>query len=315
MSRAVYSWELPWEVSPQDKKRFNDILNRVTIVCLILTLIVPFLPLPVKEKPVEEIDEKRLVKVLIEKKLPPPPPPKVQQPVQQKKVVKPKPVQKKIVKQQPPKAVKRVAPKVPQKSAKEVAAGAGLLAFKDDLADLREHSSDKTLGQKALNRSGGDAKKVERSLVTKNVGKGSGGINTAALSRDVSGTGLGSREASRVSGPAGLGGGGAAAGTGGNGRVAQRDLEKIQITFDRNKSALFSMYNRALRSDASLQGKVVLNLTIAPSGKVTKINMISSDLGDAKLEKKLMQRVKLINFGAEDVPPFNFNYPIEFYPV
>ena len=94
-----------------------------------------------------------------------------------------------------------------------------------------------------------------------------------------------------------------------------RDLEKIQIMFDRNKSSLFTLYNRELRKDASLQGKVVLNITIAPSGKVTSASIVSSQLGNPTLESKILQRVKLINFGAEDVPSFKFNYPIDFYPV
>ena len=97
----VYSWSLPWEISPQEKQRFRRILNRVTIICFVLSIIVPFLPLPEKEKPAEEVDEKRLVKILIEKKLPPPPPPKVVKKVEQKKVVKPKKkpvVQKKVEK-------------------------------------------------------------------------------------------------------------------------------------------------------------------------------------------------------------------------
>ncbi len=322
VTAAVYSWNLPWEISPRDRQRFRRILNRVTIVCFVLSLIIPFLPLPEKEKPVEEVDEKRLVKVIIEKKLPPPPPPKVVKKVEQKKIVKPvkKPAPKKIEKVvKKPVVQKKSAPApVKQKSAKEVASGSGLLAFKDELADLRENSTAKTLGERALNRSGGSAKQIERSLVTKNTGKGSGGINTAALSRDVSGTGLGGRSASRVSGPAGMGAGSGGSGTGsddGVGRVAQRDLEKIQITFDRNKSAIFSMYNRALRSSPELQGKVVLNITILPSGKVTDISIVSSELADTELEQKLIQRVKLINFGAEDVPVFTFNYPIDFYPV
>ena len=328
---AVYSWTLPWEVSQQDKDRFRRVLNRVTIACLILTLIIPFLPLPEKEKPIEEIDEKRLVKILIEKKIPPPP--KVVKKVEPKKikpVVKnkqPKPV-KKIVPKKPtkPKVAqkieapkKAVAPAVKQKSAKEVAAASGLLAFQNDLADIRKNAkTSEALGEKSLSNSGGSASRIERSLVTKNSTGGSGGINTASLSRDVSGTGLGGRTASRVSGPAGMGGAvdGSSDGTGdGLGRAAERDLEKIQITFDRNKSAIFSMYNRALLSSPDLQGKVVLNITIAPSGKVTEIYIVSSELTDTELESKLIQRVKLINFGAEDVPDFTFNYPIDFYPI
>ena len=324
---AVYSWRLPWEVSTVDKQRYRRILNRVTMTIFVLTLIIPFLPLPEKEKPIEDKQDKRVVKILIEKKLPPPP--KVVKKVETQKLVKPvKTAKPKAIKKVQPKKVpkvankpapqKKVAPAPVQKSAKEVAAGSGLLAFQDDLADIRKNATSKTLGERSLNSSGGSASRVERSLVTKNTGKGSGGINTASLSRDVSGTGLGGRTASRVSGPAGMGAGEGGSGTGtddGVGRAAQRDLEKIQITFDRNKSAIFSMYNRALRSSPELQGKVVLKIEIAPSGKVTDISIVSSELTDTELEQKLIQRVKLINFGSEDVPVFTFNYPIDFYPV
>ncbi len=324
---AVYSWRLPWEVSTVEKQRYRRILNRVTITCLVLTLIIPFLPLPEKEKPVEEKLDKRVVKILIEKKLPPPP--KVVKKVKPQKLVKKVPAAKpKAIKKVQPKPVpkvankpapqKKVVPAPPKKSAKEVAAGSGLLAFQDQLSDISKNTTSQTLGEKSLSNSGGSASRIERSLVTKNTGQGSGGINTASLSRDVSGTGLGGRSASRVSGPAGMGAGEGGSGTGtedGVGRAASRDLEKIQITFDRNKSAIFSMYNRALRSTPELQGKVVLKITIAPSGKVTDIFIVSSELTDTKLEQKLIQRVKLINFGAEDVPAFTFNYPIDFYPV
>ena len=325
---AVYSWRLPCEVSTVDKQRYRRILNRVTTVALVLTLLIPFLPLPEKEKPVEETQEKRIVKILIEKKLPPPPPKVVKKVEPQKKLKPVKASKPKAIKKVQPKPVpkvankpvpqKKIAPAPPKKSAKEVAAASGLLAFQDDLADISKAKTSQTLGERSLDKSGGSASRIERSLVTKNTGKGSGGINTAALSRDVSGTGLGGRSASRVSGPAGMGAGEGGSGTGdddGIGRVAQRDLEKIQITFDRNKSAIFSMYNRALRSSPDLQGKVVLKITIAPSGKVTDIFIVSSELADTELEQKLIQRVKLINFGSEDVPEFTFNYPIDFYPV
>tara|TARA_R110002096_G_scaffold160520_4_gene326745 strand:+ start:1569 stop:2462 length:894 start_codon:yes stop_codon:yes gene_type:complete len=297
------------------------------MTCLVLTLIVPFLPLPEKEKPVEELQEKRVVKILIEKKLPPPPPivkkvvpQKINKPVKTTKPKAIKKVQEKKVAKAANKPVpqKKVAPAPPKKSAKEVAAASGLLAFQSELADISKKTNSQTLGERSLSNSGGSASRIERSLVTKNTGKGSGGINTAALSRDVSGTGLGGRTASRVSGPAGLGAGEGGSGTGsdnGVGRAAQRDLEKIQITFDRNKSAIFSMYNRALRSSPDLQGKVVLKISIAPSGKVTEVYIVSSELADTELEQKLIQRVKLINFGSEDVPVFTFNYPIDFYPV
>jgi hypothetical protein len=48
---------------------------------------------------------------------------------------------------------------------------------------------------------------------------------------------------------------------------------------------------------------------------VTSCRIVSSELGNPQLEGKLIQRVKLINLGAEDVPFYTFNYPIDFYPA
>ena len=133
----------------------------------------------------------------------------------------------------------------------------------DELFDIKNASSSAALGERSLSKSGTQGKALQRSLVTKNYGKASGGINTARLSTSTGGNGLGGRSAgsvggSGISGGSGTGsGGGYGSGNGdGSGYGKTRDLEKIQIMFDRNKSGLFTLYNRELRKDASLQGKV-----------------------------------------------------------
>ena len=98
-------------------------------------------------------------------------------------------------------------------------------------------------------------------------------------------------------------------------RAAGRSIEEIQMVFDRNKGAIYSVYNRALRQDPALQGKIVLRLTIAPSGKVTRCDVVSSELHDVALEKKISQRIKLFDFGSKDVSQVTINYPIDFLPA
>lgn len=321
MSAAVaYSFipqDLPWAINKEQQDRFNKLLRWSVSIVIVLIFLFTYLPLPEKEKPKQEESE-RLVKLIPKVEIPPPPVPKVV-PIQKK--VKPKPKPKVKPKKNPIKtAAKPKKAPIPQKTAKEVAASSGLLAMKDDLSDIKKSTSSAALGERSLNTSGTTGQTTKRSLVTKNYGKSSGGINTASLSTSTGGNGLGGRSAGAVGG-SGIGsgtgsGGGDGSGNGtGSGYGKTRDLEKIQIMFDRNKSGLFTLYNRELRKDASLQGKVVLNITIAPSGKVTSASIISSQLGNSQLESKILQRVKLINFGAEDVPPFNFNYPIDFYPT
>ena len=73
------------------------------------------------------------------------------------------------------------------------------------------------------------------------------------------------------------------------------------------------MYIRALREDPTLEGKVVIKVTIAPDGSVTDCEIVASELGNPDLENKIIQRVKLLNFGPKDVPSFTYpNYPIKF---
>ena len=85
--------------------------------------------------------------------------------------------------------------------------------------------------------------------------------------------------------------------------------------FDRNKSAIYAIYSRALRDNPALQGKVVLEVTIAPAGDVTEVRIVSSELGDPELERKLVARVRMFKFEARDVAPMTTTKPIDFFPA
>ncbi|MGD8842917.1 MAG: AgmX/PglI C-terminal domain-containing protein, partial [Gammaproteobacteria bacterium] len=196
--------------------------------------------------------------------------------------------------------------------ARKKASSAGLLALQDSLADLREQKVDELNGGRRLSSNGSRAKRTERALITSRVGGGSGGINTAAMSRDTGSTHLAARTATEVRSSivkTSVTGKKAKAE-----RTASRSQEDIQIVFDRHKGAIFNIYNRALRKDPSLEGKVVFRLTIAPSGQVTDIRIESSELGNPTLEHKLMARIKMINFGARAVDTAILTYPVDFLP-
>jgi len=59
---------------------------------------------------------------------------------------------------------------------------------------------------------------------------------------------------------------------------------------------------------------VVLEITIAPSGQVTDCKVVSAELADADLIDKLVARIRLLDFGAKDVEPTVFTWPIDFLP-
>ena len=119
----------------------------------------------------------------------------------------------------------------------------------------------------------------------------------------------------RAAGVAG-GAGAAAGGTlqkGSSGK-ASRSIEEIKLVFERNKGAIYAIYNRALRDDPSLQGKVVLELTIAPGGEVSALRIVSSELKNAELENKLLARIRSFDFGAKDVEVMKVTWPVDFLP-
>jgi len=145
---------------------------------------------------------------------------------------------------------------------------------------------------------------------------GGGGIDTSRLSSGVGRSALAGRETTQVESPVDMVAKAAPKATGGGGSgKASRSYEEISLVFDKNKGAIYSLYSRALRKDPTLQGKVVLEITIAASGRVISCKVISSELNDKKLERKLVSRVKMLNFGERDVEVMVVTYPIDFLPT
>ena len=102
----------------------------------------------------------------------------------------------------------------------------------------------------------------------------------------------------------------------GDSNLGSRSREEIERVFDTNKGAIYTLYNRALRENPALQGKVVLRLTISPDGRVTFCEVVSSELNDPELEKGLVQRVLQFQFEArDDVEAITTTKPIDFFPA
>lgn len=297
-------YELAWEGDAEANSRFRKILRTMLILFLILGILFPLLPTPKRTAAETEVPT-RLARVMIEEKpKPPPPPPVVKEQPKPKVEVEKKPIP--IV---PPVDRKQLAHEKAQKSLDRV---------KDELADLREQMDLTPLSQtKNLSGAVGADSHAERSMITSKVGAGSGGITSANSSRGF-GTGAGSltgHDTTAVTSSiarTGLDSRGPTR-TGSSGKAA-RSREEIELVFDRNKGAIYGLYNRALRERAELQGKLVLEFTVAPSGEVTMCRVVSSELNDPDLESKIVARVRLFHFEARDVASITTTKPIDFFP-
>jgi TonB family protein len=295
------SYELAWEGDAESQARFKRILRVAVILLLAFAILIALLPAP-RTPPGAATVPPQLARVMIQEqpKPPPPPPPKPE--------VKPVPVVK----------VPTPVPQVDKiEQARRKAEKSGIEQFKDQLADLREKTPIDEGQTKNLTGVVGADSHAERSLITSKVGAASSGI-TSTSSRGF-GTGAGSltgHETATVTSAiahSGLDDRGATR-TGSSGKAA-RSREEIELVFDRNKGAIYTLYARALREHPELQGKLVLEFTIAPSGEVTMCRVVSSELHNEELESKIVARVKSFRFEPKDVETITTTKPIDFFPA
>jgi periplasmic protein TonB len=288
-------YELPWSPSEEMERRFRAILRNLAIVFAIFAVLMPFLPRHERTVNTESLPE-RVVQLVMEPPPPPPPPPppKPEKPLE-KAPVAPKPI--------------------PPVNPREKASKSGLLANLDDLAALRDQVDlDKFAKNQPKTTDPGDVSVVTRNIITSKAGGTSGGISAPTSSGLAAGSGsLRGIYTTQVKDP-NLGAHGQATRAGGSGK-ASRSADEIALVFTKNKGAIDAMYARALRDNPALQGKVVLELTIAPSGDITAARIVSSELSDKEFESKLLARIRLFKFEAKDVATLTATKPIDFFPA
>lgn len=295
--------QLPWESSASDDARFGKILRNSLSAFLVFAIAVPFLEVAELTRVQQEEPPPYLARALLEQKVLPKP-----------EIVKPKP--KPIVKPkvaEKPKPKPKPKPKQDLNQARKVAETSGVLAFQDDLGEMRDSVDLDSLSQTQTRRGEESAQQMDRSLITSGVAGDSGGIKTSALSRDTGGAALSSHEAKKVSSTIARNTK-ARASSGQSASLGGRSDESIRRVMDRNKVAIYSIYNRALRKDPLLQGQLVFEMLIDSRGRVTELKLLSSELSDEALSKKILSRIRLLQFGAEDVHPTRVNYSFDFLP-
>ncbi|GGE72457.1 hypothetical protein GCM10011533_26020 [Streptosporangium jomthongense] len=262
-------------------------------------------PLPVKEVAAPPVEEPAPA----DPKLPEPEPAKAE-PVKPQ----PKPAPKPMV-EKPEIAAKPATQTVEQARAK--ASRSGLLSMKDRLASMRQPPSESAPAIQANTGStdgtaGGIRAKAAGESVKKALA-GSGGVRNVQTARpDVEVAGHQVSKVQKPSQPEAP-----VASAPAQKQVAsagERAMSNIRKVFDAGKTALYSLYQRELRQDPTLKGKVLLELVIEPDGSVSACKVVSSDLNKPALEQKIAMRVRLFNFGADNVETRKVRFPIDFLP-
>ena len=206
--------------------------------------------------------------------------------------------------------------KTKREVAKEKAKTSGLAAMKDDLFSLREAFIVKPNKGALIKEKVVEAKTVKRKLLAAKANEQSQNIASAKTKKTVLSDELSTHNTQTVR----LAEEEVLASSMGEGAEAEISLTnvrsemKLRQTLEANKSRLYSLYNRALRKNPFLKGKVLFEIEIQPNGGVSKVTIQSSELEDKALERRLKTILRSIDFGVEDVAIISTVWAIEFLP-
>ena len=301
------SLALNW--SPQNKRdhRFNIFASIVLTITLFIGYVASNIPVPEQTRNTQTVVPERIAKFLTEKKKP-----KV---IKEKPKPLPKPKLKPKVKKKPPAKARKNKPLTKElKKARKKAESSGLLALSNELADLMDTSAVSAMVSGRTSKAATKAAVVNKDVLSKGVGVGSGGVQASKYAMVSGHTKLSSKELNSFRESLLANNTVRKPNKQTTSRADIRLEEQVTIVFDQNKSKLYSLYNRARRQAPGLKGKIILQITIAPSGKVVKVKIVVSELNNPGLERRIVSRVKQFNFGLSGNESVTVTFPIEFIP-
>ena len=280
-------------------KYFVRILLALMVIYLVFGLAVPYIERVEVPREVKEQVPPQLTRILLKEKVIPPP--EVIEEIKAEKI------------EEEPKEL----PKNKREVAKQKAKTTGLAAMKDELFSLRDAFKVKPTSGDLIKEKSSDAEKVQRKLLSAKANEQSQNMTAAKAGNTVKSDVLSTHTTQTV-------------------RLAEEEIladsigssesndseslanirseMKLRQTLEANKARLYSSYNRALRKNPFLKGKVLFEIEIQPNGSVSQVLIQSNELDDKKLERRLMLLLKSIDFGVEDVSVISTIWAIEFLP-
>ena len=317
---AVITYEqlaLGWKPDSRRDHIFNIIAICVLAVFLISGAILSSIPVPKPQRDVRVPVPERVAKFITEK--PKPKPKEIHRTIPKP----PPPLPKPLVRREKPEHKKPLTKL--EKKARKKAEESGLLALTSQLSDLMDtRSIDKQVaGRVHASRGGDQAATVDSNVLSANSGQGSGGAGKSIASATTGQTTRLDDNQMKLAKKL----------LASHGRVTTvaadksarqeaqaergdnlRAEEDVAYIMDKHKSVLHALYRRARRSNPGLKGKIVLELTILPSGKVAKVRIVSSELHNHTLEESLVSRIRQFDFGARPVETLTVTIPVVFLP-
>ena len=96
---------------------------------------------------------------------------------------------------------------------------------------------------------------------------------------------------------------------------AKRESEAINAVVSSHKTSIRMSYEKYLRRDPSLAGKITIRITIAASGSVTMVKVVENTTGNSELEQEIMRKVRMWQFEPITDGEVTVSYPFVFMPA
>ncbi|EWH08152.1 hypothetical protein DS2_18785 [Catenovulum agarivorans DS-2] len=308
MTTASMQMESQWLASGgYSDKLFKQILAVLFIGYFVVAVVVPNIEVPELTREQQTRLPPQLAKVVLDKKIPP----------------KPEPAPQEIVEEKPPEPTPVEKKQAAKAAAKKVAQKAGLAAMKDSLFALRDAVKVEQPKQ-PLKQGKQSQTEFKRDMLDAAAGKKAVIMQQAqvatvdaaepadavpnqqmrlAQNEQLQDLGLYGNDEENIADETSEGG-----------ELASRSEQEIRQTLEAHKASLYQLYNRALRKNPLLAGKVVFDMVVTSTGEISQVSIVSSELNDAKLERRLMIKLRGIQFASKDVADTETQWTIEFLP-
>lgn len=303
---------LNWQPDGSESRQFNRILLAAIVLTLGFAGVISWVKVPETTWEQRTKVPDRVANYIAQQ------PKKIEPPIElpkPKPVPKPQPVQPKTevtVSRQNPGNIDSNKPLTnTEQKARAVAQQSGLLALSAEMDELRDTSTVNQNLRARLNTAVPNeaaTHKLEPSAVTGQAAtvidqdKVVGNVQTTELqTRDVQSITTATEKANIADAQAIKGNGG-------------RGVSDVGTVFNKNKASLYALYERERRKNSGLKGRILFQLTIEPSGKVSSVKVVSSELNNPELEARILARIKLFVFAPAAGETVTVTYPVEFIP-
>jgi len=93
---------------------------------------------------------------------------------------------------------------------------------------------------------------------------------------------------------------------------AKRDNNAVNAVVSSHRSSIRMSYEKFLRRDPSLEGKITVRFTIAASGIITEISIIDNSTMNRELENEIVRKIRMWRFEAIPEGDVTVTYPFIF---